>query len=56
MPCIIIYPEVRGVDVKFDGARSPIDQVRLEMAPMKELIGFYRMGFPLPVPSTGVAE
>ena len=56
MPCVIIYPEVRGVDVKFDGSRSPIDQVRLEIAPMKELIGFYRMGFPLPVLSAGVAE
>ena len=56
VPCIIIYPEVRGVDVKFDAARSPIDQVRLEMAPMKELIGFYRMGFPLPVLCAGVAD
>ena len=49
VPCVIIYPEVRGVDVKFDGAHSPIDQVRLEVAPIKELIEFYRMGFPLPV-------
>lgn len=49
VPCVIIYPEVRGVDVKFDGAHSPIDQVRLEVAPMNEFIGFYRMGFPLPV-------
>ena len=47
VPCVIIYPAIRGVDVKFDGARSPIDQVRLEVAPMKELVGFYRMGFPL---------
>lgn len=55
VPCVIIYPAVRGVDVKFDGSRSPIDQVRLEVAPMKELIGFYRMGFPLPVLSAGLA-
>ena len=54
VPCVIIYPAVRGVDVIFDGSHSPIDQVRLEMAPMKELIGFYRMGFPLPVLCAGV--
>ena len=44
-----------GIDVKFDGACSPIDQVRLDVAPMGALIGFYRMGFPLPVLSVGVA-
>lgn len=54
VPCVIIYPAVRGVDVKFDGSRSPIDQVRLEIEPIKELIGFYRMGFPLPVLCAGV--
>ena len=56
MPCVIIYPEVWGGDVKFDGSRSPIDQVELEVAPLGELAGFYRMGFPLPVLSTGVAD
>ena len=58
VPCVIIYPEVRGVDVKFDGAHSPIEQVRLEVAPIGALIGFYRMGFPLPVLSAagGVAR
>ena len=58
VPCVIIYPEARGADVKFDGSRSPIDQVRLEVAPMGALIGFYRMGFPLPVLSAagGVAR
>ena len=55
VPCVIIYPEVRGVDVKFDGAHSPIEQVRLEVAPIGALIGFYRMGFPLPVLSAGLA-
>ena len=54
VPCVIIYPAVRGVDVIFDGSRSPIDQARLEVAPMKELVGFYRMGFPLPVLCAGV--
>ena len=49
MPCVIIYPDVWGGDVKFDGSRSPIDQVELEVAPLGELAGFYRMGFPLPV-------
>lgn len=49
VPCVIIYPEVRGVSAKFDGAHSPIDQVMLEVAPIGELVGFYRMGFPLPV-------
>ena len=49
VPCVIIYPEVHGGDVKFDGLRSPIDQVMLEVAPIGELVGFYRMGFPLPV-------
>ena len=49
MPCVIIYPEARDVDVKFDGSHSPIDQVMLEVAPIGELVGFYRMGFPLPV-------
>lgn len=56
MPCVIIYPAVQDIDVKFDGSRSPIDQVRLEVAPIEELVGFYRMGFPLPVLSAGVAE
>ena len=49
VPCVIIYPEVRGGDVKFDGLRSPIDQVQLEVAPIGAFVGFYRMGFPLPV-------
>lgn len=49
MPCVIIYPEVRGGDVKFDGSHSLIDQVRLGVAPIGEFVGFYRMGFPLPV-------
>jgi hypothetical protein len=49
VPCVIIYPEVRGVDAKFDGVHSPIDQVWLKVAPINELIGFYSMGFPLPV-------
>ena len=49
VPCVIIYPEVRGVGAKFDGAHSPIDQVWLEVAPIGELVGFYRMGFSLPV-------
>ena len=53
VPCVIIYPEERGADVKFDGSRSPVDQVRLEVAPMGEFVGFYRVGFPLPVLSTG---
>ena len=48
VPCVIIYPEARGADVKFDGSRSPVDQVRLEVAPIGELVGFYRVGFPLP--------
>ena len=56
MPCVIIYPEVWGGDVKFDGSRSPIDQVMLEVAPIWELVGFYRMGFPLPVLSVGGME
>ena len=55
VPCVIIYPEVRGGDVKFDGLRSPIDQVQLEVAPIGEFVGFYRMGFPLPVLSAGLA-
>lgn len=49
MPCVIIYPEVRGIGAKFDGAHSPIDQVMLKVAPIGELVGFYRMGFSLPV-------
>ena len=49
VPCVIIYPEVRDVDVKFDGAHSPIDQVMLKATPIGELVGFYRMGFSLPV-------
>ena len=49
VPCVIIYPETRDVDVKFDGSHSPIDQVMLKVAPIGELVGFYRMGFPLPV-------
>lgn len=49
MPCVIIYPEVRGVGAKFDGAHSPIDQVMLNVAPIEKFVGFYRMGFPLPV-------
>ena len=58
VPCVIIYPEARDVDVKFDGSHSPIDQVMLEVAPIGALIGFYRMGFPLPVLSAvgGVAR
>lgn len=55
-PCVIIYPEARDVDVKFDGSHSPIDQVMLEVVPLGELAGFYRMGFPLPVLSAGLAE
>ena len=55
VPCVIIYPAVRGVDVKFDGSRSPIDQVWLEVAPMEVLVGFYRIGFPLLVLSVGAA-
>ena len=55
VPCVIIYPEVRGGGVKFDGLRSPIDQVQLEVAPIGEFVGFYRMGFPLPVLSAGLA-
>ena len=55
VPCVIIYPEVRGGDVKFDGMYSPIDQVQLEVAPLGELVEFYRMGFPLPVLSAGLA-
>lgn len=47
--CVIIYPEVRGIGAKFDGAHSPIDQVMLKVAPIGELVGFYRMGFSLPV-------
>ena len=42
--------------VKFDGLRSPIDQVRLEVAPIEGLVGFYRMGFPLPVLSAWVTD
>ena len=49
VPCVIIYPEVRGVDIKFNGALSPIDQVRLRVAPIGKLVGFYGMGFSLPV-------
>lgn len=49
VPCVIIYPEVRGVDAKFDEAHSPIDQVMLKVVPIKELVGFYPMGFSLPV-------
>ena len=49
VPCVIIYPEVRGVGAKFDGAHSPIDQMWLEVAPIEKLVGFYRMGFSLPV-------
>ena len=56
VPCVIIYPESRDVDVKFDGSHSPIEQVRLEVAPIGALIGFYRIGFPLPVLSAGGAE
>ena len=56
VPCVIIYPEVRGVDVKFDGSHSPIDQVRLEVAPIGVLVEFYCAGFPLPVLSAAVAE
>ena len=48
VPCVIIYPEARGADVKFDGSRSPVDQVRLEVAPIEDLVGFYRVGFLLP--------
>lgn len=39
----------RHQTAKFDGAHLPIDQVMLKVAPIKELIGFYSMGFPLPV-------
>ena len=56
VPCVIIYPESRDVDVKFDGSHSPIDQVMLEVASIGELVGFYRMGFPLPVLSAGVID
>lgn len=55
VPCVIIYPEVRGIGAKFDGAHSPIDQVMLKVAPIGELVGFYRMGFSLPVLSAGLA-
>ena len=48
VPCVIIYPEARGDDVKFDGSRSPIDQAGMEVAPMGVFVGFYRIGFPLP--------
>ena len=37
------------INAKFDGAHSPIDQVMLEVAPIEKLVGFYRMGFSLPV-------
>ena len=47
VPCVFIYPELRDANAKFDGAYSPIDQERLEVVPIKELLGFYRMGFPL---------
>ena len=56
VPCVIIYPEARDVDVKFDGSHSLIDQVQLEVAPIGELVGFYRMVFPLPVLSAGVTD
>lgn len=46
---LLIYPKMPGVDAKFDGAYSPIDQERLEVVAIKELLGFYRMGFLLPV-------
>ena len=56
VPCVIIYPEARDVDVEFDGSRSPIDQVRFEVTPMEDFVGFYRMGFPLPVLSADCEE
>ena len=56
VPCVIIYPEVRGVDVIFDGSHSPIDQMRLDVAPEEMFVGFYRMGFPLPVLCAGVTD
>lgn len=47
--CIIIYPEARGGDVKFDGSRSPIDQTSVGVVPIGTLVGFYCISFPLPV-------
>ena len=44
-----IYINAVVINAKFDGAHSPIDQVMLKVAPIGELVGFYRMGFSLPV-------
>lgn len=49
VPCVIIYPDARGADVKFNGSRSPVDQEGLAVAPIGEFVEFYRVGFPLPV-------
>ena len=49
VPCVIIYPMVRGGIAKFEGAYSPIEQPYMGVAQMNEFLGFHRIGFPLPV-------
>lgn len=49
VPCVIIYPMVRGGIAKFEGAYSPIEQPYMGVAQMSEFLGFHRIGFPLPV-------
>ena len=48
VPCVIVYPTAQGDIVEFDGAHSPIEQMSMEVVPIEVLVGFYRVGFPLP--------
>lgn len=47
--CVIIYPTAQGDVIEFEGAHSPIDQPNMEIVPMREFVGFYRLCHPLPM-------
>ena len=49
VPCVIIYPTVQNDAVGFEGSQSPIDQRVIEAVPIREFVGFYRLGFSLPM-------
>ena len=53
VPCVIIYPTVQNDAVGFEGSQSPIDQRVIEAVPIREFVGFYRLGFPLPFLARG---
>ena len=49
VPCVVIYPTVQGYSVEFEKMHSPIDQMSMEVVPIAAFVGFYRIGFSLPV-------